>query len=210
MECGVNGDRAMRRPGWARRTSAYAGIGVAMFALAACSGGGNAPQTFDLVAPRGAGLGIGGGTIVVAEPLAITVYDSERMVVRTRENGVSYLPGAQWADRLPRLVQARLIQTFENGMRGARVGRPGDRLVAAYQLNTELRRFDILEDGRVADVTISAKLVDDRSGRIIRAQVFSAQAPAAAISGPEAATALDQAAGQVFQAIARWASGARG
>ncbi len=99
---------------------------AASLVLAAC--GRPAPATFDLSAPReGLRRGRGQAALIVPEPTAIFALDSERIVVRQANGELSYLGGAQWSDRLPRLLQARIIQTFENMGRAA-VGRPADRL----------------------------------------------------------------------------------
>ena len=95
---------------------------LAALPVAAC-GGGPAPSTFDLTAPR-QGLRLTGSSrsvIVVAEPTAVFALDSERIVIRTSGGELTYLPRAQWSDRLPRLVQTRLIQTFENEIGRAHV-----------------------------------------------------------------------------------------
>ena len=63
---------------------------------------------------------------------------------RTPTGAVSYLGGGQWADRLPRLIQSRLIQTFENSHGFRAVSRPG-RCASRpdFQLTTEIRAFQI-------------------------------------------------------------------
>lgn len=172
--------------------------------LAGCSS--PPPTTFDLTAaPSARGLGRH-GLLVVAEPVAVALLDSDRIVVRTGQGSVAYLSGAQWADRLPKLVQSRLIQSFENARQVGMVGRPGDRLVAAAQLNTELRSFEVLEKSGEAVVEVTARLVNDRTGRINAAQIFTARVPASAISGPAGARALDQAMQSVMGQIVVWAS----
>lgn len=174
-------------------------------ALAACST--PPPATFDLTAATGFSSAAGRGMLVVGEPVAVSFIDSERIAVRTGANGVAYLSGAQWPDRLPKLFQARLIQSFENARRAGSVARPGDRLVAAHQLNSDIRTFEIQEATGEAVVEITVRIVNDRSGRIVAAEVFSARVPVGAIEGVEAARALDQATQAVLQRIVQWASG---
>ena len=52
--------------------------------------------------------------ILIAEPQALKVLDSESIVVRSGPSSVAYLGGAQWSDRLPKMIQSRLVQAFEN------------------------------------------------------------------------------------------------
>jgi len=172
--------------------------------LAGC-GGGAAPTTYDLSAPRDFGrIGGGGGVLIVAQPTAVQALDSDRLIVKDSSGALSFLGGAQWADRVPNLVQTRLIQTFENGSRIAAVGRPGERIVPDFQLNTDIRAFNIDAASGQAVVEITAKLIGDRSGKVQRARLFSARVPAGA-DGAGAAQALDQALSQVLIQIARWA-----
>jgi cholesterol transport system auxiliary component len=182
--------------------------GVLLVAGLVGCGGGAPPQTFDLTAPRdGIAQARGRGLLVVAEPIALQVYDSDKIIIRTAQGGVATLPGVQWSDRLPKLFQARLIQTFENGRRIQAVGRPGDRLVPAAQLNTEIRAFGIEEATGEAVVEISAKIVNDRSGRILAGEIFVSRHAVGAINGPAASAALDLATQSIMRDIVRWVSG---
>jgi cholesterol transport system auxiliary component len=180
-------------------------LAVAGSLLLAGCGGGSAPTTYDLSAPRDFGrIGGGGGVLIVAQPTAVQALDSDRLIVKDSTGALSFLGGAQWADRVPNLVQTRLIQTFENGSRIAAVGRPGERIVPDFQLNTDIRAFNIEAASGQAVVEITAKLIGDRSGKVQRAKLFSARVPAGA-DGAGAAQALDQALSQVLIQIARWA-----
>jgi cholesterol transport system auxiliary component len=173
--------------------------------LAGC-GGGATPTTFDLSAPSGFGR-VGGSraALIVVEPTTVQTLDSDRIIVKDSAGALSFLGGGQWADRVPRLVQTRLIQTFENGSRLGSVARPGERIVPELQLNTDIRSFNIDAASGAAVVEITAKLVGDRTGRVQRARLFSARVPASAVDGPAAARALDRALSQVLIEIVRWA-----
>ena len=167
---------------------------------------GSPPTTFDLTAPSQKVLGGSiAGQVVVAEPVAIQVLEADRILVKDGAGAVSFLGGGQWADRLPRLIQSRLIQTFENASRLKAVSRPGERISADYVLTTEIRAFQIEAATGEAVVTLSVKVVNDRSGRISSARVFTARAPVGAIDPVNAAQALDKALSVVFLDIVRWA-----
>ncbi len=99
----------------------------------------------------------------------------------------------------------RLIQTFENASRLGRVSRPGDRVVADYALNVDIRSFGVDARASVAAVQVTARLVSDRNGRVVSAQAFQAQVPIGSTAGPQAVAALDQAFAQVLRDMARWA-----
>lgn len=188
-----------------RRRLRALSLAIAGSLLLAGCGGGSAPTTYDLSAPRDFGrIGGGGGVMIVAQPTAVQALDSDRLIVKDSSGALSFLGGAQWADRVPNLVQTRLIQTFENGSRIAAVGRPGERIVPDFQLNTDIRAFNIDAASGQAVVEITAKLIGDRTGKVQRAKLFSARVPAGA-EGAGAAQALDQALSLVLIQIARWA-----
>jgi cholesterol transport system auxiliary component len=182
--------------------------GAATAAVAAACSTSPSPTTFDLTAPRQrvGGGAIAGQVLVVAEPVAIQVLEAERIIVKDASGAVSFLGGAQWADRLPRLVQARLIQTFENASRIRAVSRPGDRIVADYQLNSEIRAFQIDAATSQAVVELSARLINDRSGRVALSRIFTGRVPVPTIDAGNAAQALDRALSIVLLEIVRWVS----
>ncbi|HEV7259785.1 MAG TPA: ABC-type transport auxiliary lipoprotein family protein [Bosea sp. (in: a-proteobacteria)] len=178
---------------------------AAALLLAGCGGGG-APTTYDLTAPRDFGR-IGGSRaiLMVQEPTTVQALDSDRVIVKDSSGALSFLGGAQWADRVPKLVQVRLIQTFENGSKLGAVSRPGDRVTPDAQLLTDIRSFNIDAASGMAVVEITARVVGDRDGLVRRARFFSARVPAAAVDGAGAAQTLDQALSKVLVEIARWA-----
>ena len=131
--------------------------------------------------------------------------DSDRIIVRDSSGALSFLGGAQWADRVPKLVQTRLVQTFENASRIASVSRPGERIVPDLQLITDIRRFNIDTASGTAVVEITAKLVGDRTGAGPARQDLLGQRAGLGRRWRAAAQALDRALSQVLIEIVRWA-----
>lgn len=146
------------------------------------------------------------GQVVVTEPLTLAPADSDRIVIRPTPETVATIKGAQWVERLPRLVQTRLIQSFENGHVLRAVTRPDSRINAQYELNTEIRRFEIDLTRGEAVVEFSVKLISQTNGRIAAAQIFTATAPAPSDTGAAASHALDEALGEVLRRIVGWTS----
>jgi cholesterol transport system auxiliary component len=165
------------------------------------------PQTYDLTALTASikSSGAKKSQIIIYEPNVIAIYDSERVVIKGINQGFSYLPNTQWADRLPKLVQSRLIQSFENTNSYKSVGRPSDRISASAVLTTDIRRFEILEDSREAVIEISAKLVGQSSGRIETTRIFTSRAPVTSIDGSGSTAALDAALQIALSQIVNWA-----
>ncbi|GJD36539.1 ABC-type transport auxiliary lipoprotein family protein [Methylobacterium aerolatum] len=177
-------------------------------ALGGC--GGSAPLTFDLAAlPVGGRPAVTGRAIVVAEPVGIQPFEADRIIVRQAGGSLSFLGGGQWADRLPRLIQTRMIQSLENAGRLRSVSRPGDKVVADYQLISEIRAFDIQTATGEAVVDLSVKLVADGTGRVTAARIFTARVPVASIDAGAGAQALDRALVTVLGDIVRWVNTGR-
>ncbi len=196
-------DRLRRRFGGSGRRLGFAFVSAVALTLAAC--GSSPVETFDLSsvtfsqparAPR--------SQVVVTEPVATSPADSDRILIRPTPDTVATLKGAQWVERLPRLIQTRLIQSFENGRVLRAVTRPDSRISAQYELATEIRSFEIDVTRGLAVVELSVKLISQGSGRIGSAQIFSASVPASASDGLTASRALDQALGDVLHQIVIW------
>lgn len=197
----------VRRSAGPLRTVRIALSALGLAGLGACSSG--AVPTFDLTAPRQVSAGGLSGQLVVVEPAALQPLEAERILAKDKAGTVSYLAGAQWSDRLPRLIQTKLIQTFENASRLKAVGRPGDGTTPNYQLTTEIRAFQLDAAAGTAFAEISAKLIDVKAGRTIAGKVFSARIPVSSPNGPEVAQALDRALSRILVEIVRWAGATR-
>jgi cholesterol transport system auxiliary component len=175
---------------------------------AALPGGGPAPlDTYDLTsaAAQTDGPRRSRTQILIAEPTALKVLDGENVVIRPSAGTVEFLKGAQWADRLPRIVQSRLAETMQASGRYGGVGKPGEGLAIDYQIVTEIRAFEIRVDGSSrADIRLYVKVLNDRNGVVRAARTFQAQAPVGGAGNDAYVGALDRAFGQVSGEIASW------
>jgi phospholipid/cholesterol/gamma-HCH transport system substrate-binding protein len=137
--------------------------------------------------------------IIIVEPTATVRLQTQRFLFESDEEPHDEFANAQWSDALPALVQAKLLQSFENydiahaPLRGNALTEGGLRLVI------DLRRFDITTGAELtAKIALSAKIVD-ASGRLAAARIFEQSAPISVLTGAEAAGAFDRA----FAALAR-------
>ena len=178
-------------------------------ALSSCSflGSGKELTTYDLNAPDSfSGLkGRTNAQILVALPTALKSLDSEMIVVRPGGSEITYFGDAQWSDKLPRVVQDKLIQTFENSARVRSVVKPGDGVVVDYKIVSSIRAFELsAENGSTAHVALSVKIIHDRTGRVKASKLFVATVPAN-LSTPEKGVAgLDVALNKVLQDVLSW------
>jgi cholesterol transport system auxiliary component len=176
---------------------------AATLAIASC--GGSPPETFDLSAASVPAAHRLRGQIAIREPVAALDLDGQRILVRTGPETVANLAGAQWSDRLPSLVQTRLVQTFQNAHL-LQVGRSGGGVAADYSLELDIRAFELDAKAVQANVDIAAKIVATGSGRVVAARIFKAQVPAGGTGAAQATTALNAALATVMAQIVAFVS----
>ncbi|MEA2934150.1 MAG: phospholipid/cholesterol/gamma-HCH transport system substrate-binding protein [Variibacter sp.] len=141
--------------------------------------------------------------LVVVEPTTLLALDTQMLVVKPA--GHPPIADAQWADSIPKLIQAKVIQSFENAKILRGVSRPLDGLSADYQLMLEVRSFHIVAESQpTAEVEIAARILGS-GGKIVDARIFRATAPAA-LDVPAAVQGMSNAFGQVAVELVTWAA----
>jgi cholesterol transport system auxiliary component len=143
--------------------------------------------------------------VLVAAPRALKALDTSYIAVVDKGPVYTYFPDSAWADTLPNVVQLKLVETLQNTNRLRGVGVPGDGLLIDYQLQTEIRAFELRIDGTDRGlVEISARVVNDRNGRTVATRVFRAEVPSGSTSVDKAVEAMNAAADRVFAEMAAW------
>jgi len=174
--------------------------------LAGC-GGGAKNDTFDLSvspAPVTQARSLKGRQLLVAEPTALKALDSENIVVRLSNSEVQYLANSQWSDRLPRMVQSKLVEAFQDTGHLGGVGRPGQGLAIDYQVVTDIRAFEVDTKNNVANIEISVQLLNDRNGTVRAQDVFRASARVSGTGNANFVKALDSAFAAASRDIVAW------
>ncbi|MCK9918417.1 ABC-type transport auxiliary lipoprotein family protein [Microbacteriaceae bacterium K1510] len=142
--------------------------------------------------------------LVVPDPNVLILFDSQKILTRAGDGTYGNIANAQWADNLPKLVEARLVQSFENAQQLNMVSRPIDTLNPAFRLETTIRSFYIAtEPEPQAVVEVTARLVSDK-GDVAAARVFSATVPAKSVEAPDAVAALNEAFAKVAGEMVTW------
>jgi len=123
---------------------------------------------------------------------------------------------AQWRDNIPKLLQAKLIESFENSNYTGAVARPLEGLNADYQLLIDIRNFQISPPaagtaaaGRAppaAHVELAAKILGE-NGRIIGSRTFDARVPERETGTLGAVAALNEAFGKAATDLVLWTRG---
>ncbi|WP_245412268.1 ABC-type transport auxiliary lipoprotein family protein [Notoacmeibacter ruber] len=191
----------------APRVGAILALAAMLSGCALVGGGTPSLDTFGLTAPDPAVSRSTRRQILLPEPSAVKALDDQNIVVMTSPTMVTYLEGAQWSDRLPVLVQSKLLQSFE--MAGiAGVGTPGEGLAIDYQLITDIRAFEIRADGpETAYVELSVRLLNDRNGQVMRQAAFETEVAVTGAGSQAYASALNSAFEDVALRVVNWTLG---
>ena len=80
--------------------------------------------------------------LVVPDPTALLMLDTRKILIWSNDQGSS-LPDVQWSDNLPKLLQAKVLESFERAASLGAVAVPNEAFSADYQLLLDLRAFQI-------------------------------------------------------------------
>jgi len=181
-------------------------IAVLATTLAACGSAPAKNDTFNLSAvPAVEGPSAKNRQILVPQPSALKALDGDQIVIRPSPSEIQYLAKSQWSDSLSKMVQAKLVQAFENTGRVGGVGMPGQGLAIDYQIVTDIRAFEVQTSGAdTAVVEISAKVLNDRNGTVRAQKVFRAAVPVHGTGSVAFVKGLDAAFATVTADIVGW------
>lgn len=173
------------------------------------TGGGTAPANpivYDLTAPRIAvPSGKTHGQLAIAEPTSPIMYDTRKIPVGPGSAEIPALANAQWPDNVPKFLQTKIIQTFENSGLLRTTAKSVDGVTASHQLLIDLRSFQVTEKPTPkAEIEFVAKILSD-NGQIVEARLFRAEIPFKIMDAANAAGALNDAFGTVAAELLKWA-----
>ena len=118
--------------------------------------------------------------------------------------GISGFAEAMWADALPKLIQARLIESFENYDIAHAPLRMADIGQTEFQLLIDVRRFRIAVDpGPAAEIGLSARIVD-KNGKVVASRLFEESEKFATVVPAEAVAAFSEAFGRIAKDMIAW------
>jgi len=171
------------------------------------TGGGTPAQkiTYDLRAPQNLGPASKTikGQLAIPEPTAVAMLETQRMLF-SQPKAYPGFADFVWADSIPKLLQARLIESFENydiahaPLRAADIGKTD------FQLLVDVRRFRIATDSEpAAEIGLSARIID-RNGKIIASRVFEESQKLDKVEPTAAIAAFDDAFGRIAKDMIAW------
>jgi cholesterol transport system auxiliary component len=182
-----------RRGGGFRGRSAFA----LAFALSACAGG-PPPTLYDLAAPTPPPAHAVRAQFRIGQATATADLDSDHILVRESQT-LATLAGAAWPESLPALFRARLAESFQNAGLARSIDGPAAN--ASYEVDLDIRAFELDAQTKEIHVDIAAWIVSLGSGRIMADQIFTLRTPVESTDAAHVAAAMDQASSTVMTEI---------
>jgi len=171
------------------------------------------PEPIDVYALRGQALDASSlpsvpWSLTVIRPSSTAFLDSNRIAVRPEPNVLQVYKGANWADSLPDLVQAGIVQALENSGRIKSVSRQNSGVPAEVALLLDIRQFEsVYADGvkiPSAVIQIHAKVLEYPSNRVIAARTFAVNVPSNSKEIPDVVLAFESGLNTAIADIAAW------
>jgi phospholipid/cholesterol/gamma-HCH transport system substrate-binding protein len=120
------------------------------------------------------------------------------------------LPGfanAQWADSIPKMLQIKLIQSFENYDIAHAPLRSADNPGANSQLLIDLRTFQVnTVSGLTAEIGFSARILD-KDGQVVASHLFRQGRKFDKADPASAVAAFDEAFASIATDLITWTAG---
>ncbi len=144
------------------------------------------------------------GQLAIPEPTAVAMLETQRMLFSPPTSEVPGFTEFLWADAIPKLLQAKLIESFENydishaPLRAADIGQTD------FQLMIDVRRFQVAVDsGPIAQIGLSARIID-KDGKVIASRLFEENEKFDKIEPRTAVTAFNAAFAQIAGDVIVW------
>ncbi len=167
--------------------------------LAACAG--PSASVTDLTAARPPAERALRAQVRIGQPVATLDLDSDRILVRNGQ-ALELLPGVRWPQQLTSLFRARLSESFQNAGLGRFIDSAG--ASAEYQLDLDIRAFELDATASEAHVEVAAKIVALTGGRIRDLAILSARTPVASTDAGAVVAALNDASAKVMTEIVQF------
>jgi phospholipid/cholesterol/gamma-HCH transport system substrate-binding protein len=190
--------------GLARNTGKLDGI---VAGLEKMTGGGAPAQkiTYDLRAPQDLGPVSKPlkGQLAIPEPTAVAMLETQRMLLSPAKDYPNF-SDFLWADSIPKLLQARLMDSFENYDIAHAPLRAADAGQSDFQLLIDVRRFRITTDSDpMVEIGLSARLLD-KNGKVIASRLFEENRKLERIEPSAAVDAFNDAFGRIAKEMVGW------
>lgn len=152
--------------------------------------------------------------LAIEEPLPAGGLGTDRVAVRPSALELRYFSKVRWAERVPRMVQTLLVQSFQDSGAFPAVTRQPIGLHRGYSLRTELRAFEVetftATQTPLVHVALTAQLVALPREEIVATRTFEARRAAGGREMVAVVGAFDEAMEAVLGEILDWVVVAEG
>jgi cholesterol transport system auxiliary component len=148
--------------------------------------------------------------LFIDTPHATSLYERREIIIRLKEGNkapyFSHLQGVAWADRLPPLLEMKLVEALEGHVPYKNIVRASSRVPADHLLLTSIREFLVdKDDGNISvHVNIYAQLLDLKNNTIIKSKDFSVVERVPSYSFKEIHDGFNRALTNIMQDIIFW------
>ena len=151
--------------------------------------------------------------LVVDIPTASESLDTDRIALIRDRTRFDYYANSLWTDRVPLLLQALLVEAFENDGSIAEVGRDAQTLTPDYLLETEIRDLEARYPGSSQQapsvvVVLDFSLVKMPDHRMIGRTLITESSSAARNNVDSVVEAFDVSMGKALVRSIAWVTGA--
>jgi phospholipid/cholesterol/gamma-HCH transport system substrate-binding protein len=141
--------------------------------------------------------------LVMPTPTAILRLDTQRFLLAPNKV-LPEFANAQWADSIPKMLQIKFIQSFENYDLAHAPLPSSDNPVTNSQLIVDLRSFQIDTDSEfTAEIQFSAKIIN-KDGQVVASRLFQERRKFDKPDPASAVSAFNDAFGKVATDLITW------
>ena len=140
---------------------------------------------------------------LLSEPTAVAMLETQRMLFFPAKDAPEFSAFA-WADAIPKLLQARLIESFENydiahaPLHAADTGQPD------FELLVDVRHFRVtLNSESMAEIALSARMLN-KDGKVIASRLFEESEKVEKLEPQAAVAAFDAAFDRIARNMLDW------
>ncbi len=142
-------------------------------------------------------------SVLVREPEAPFIFSGRNIVTRDDANAIRYVKGVEWADRVPKLFQYSLLDSFNAENTGfAILPETGSR--ADYEVSWRIVEFTLKDTQAVAHMEVT--LLDGSNRKAVRQTLLQASIPVTERGAEARIDALVQAAQDIIEQAALFIS----
>jgi phospholipid/cholesterol/gamma-HCH transport system substrate-binding protein len=145
--------------------------------------------------------------LVMPTPTAILLLDTQRFLLTPNKEFPEFA-NAQWADSIPKMLQVKLIQSFENYDVAHAPLRSADNPGTTFQLLVDVRSFQINTDDQLtAEIGFSARVLN-KDGQVVASRLFQRRRKLDKPDPASAVAAFNDAFGSIATELITWTSDA--